>query len=317
MSLDPALPVHLILGDERLLVDRALSALVEAALGGPTSGFNYSSHLAGETPLAAMSTARTVPMMVRRQVVLIREFENANKELCEAVLEYLGSPSDSTLLILTGRKLPPSGGKINNLAKKIGAVSRYKTGSQKPVPFATDYARSQGCRLDNSGARMLVQLVGADLGVLRSEIDKLICYIGGKNSIRSEDVEAVCSVVAEARIWDLTDALIRRDTDKAMAATHRMLEEGQASHRLLSTVTWQFRQILELQDDLRNGRSPGGTWARAPSSKIQAAQRLLRKRPLSASRVMRSLADANQAFNRSRAGDRRVFEGLILELTAD
>ena len=101
-----------------------------------------------------------------------------------------------------------------------------------------------------------------------------------------------------------------------MAAAHRMLEEGQASHRLLSTVTWQFRQILELQDDLRNNRPPGGTWSRAPSSKIQAAQRLLKQRPLSASRTLRSLTDANQAFNRSRAGDRRVFEALILELTA-
>jgi len=316
MSLDPALPVHLILGDEELLVERSLSSLIESALGGPTSGFNYSSHLAGETPLGALSTARTVPMMVRRQVVLIREFENANKELCEAILEYLGSPSESTLLILTGRKQPPAGAKISKLVKKIGQSTRHRAGSLKPIPFAVDYARKHGCRLDQGAARLLVQLVGSSLGVLRAEIDKLICYIGGEGQIRAQDVEAICSVVAEARIWDLTDALIRRDTDKAMAAAHRMLEEGQASHRLLSTVTWQFRQILELQDDLRNNRPPGGSWSRAPSRKLQAAQQLLRKRPLSASRVLRSLTNANQAFNRSRAGDRRVFESLILELTA-
>jgi DNA polymerase-3 subunit delta len=316
MSLDPSRPVHLILGDERLLVEQALSELIAAALGGPTSGFNYSSHLAGESPLSALSTARTMPMMVRRQVVLIREVENASKDFCDAILEYLGSPSDSTLFILTGQKLPPAGGKINNLVKQIGVVSRFKAGSQKPVPFAVDYARGQGCRLDGSGARMLVALVGSDLAVLRAEIDKLVCYVGGEGSISSEDVEAICSVVAEGKIWDLTDALIRRDINMAMAAAHRMLEEGQASHRLISTVTWQFRQLLELQDDLRCGRPPGGTWARAPSSKIQAAQRLLQQRPLSASRIMRALADANQAFNRSRAGDRRVFEGLIMELAA-
>ena len=316
MSLDPNLPIHLILGDEQLLVEKALSELVKQALGGPTSGFNHSSYLAGDTPLTAMSTARTIPMMVRRQVVLIREFGNANKELCEAILEYLGSPSASTLLILTGRKLPPAGGKVNNRVKKIGKVSRFRAGSIKPIPFAVDYARKQGCRLEHGAARLLIQLVGSNLGVVRAEIEKLICYIGGEGSIKVEAVEAICSVVAEARIWDLTDALIRRDTDKAMAAAHRMLEDGQASHRLLSTVTWQFREILQLQDDLRSGRSPGGVWSRAPSSKLQAAQRLLKQRPLSASRVLRSLTDANQAFNRSRAGDRRVFEALILELTA-
>ena len=40
-------------------------------------------------------------------------------------------------------------------------------------------------------------------------------------------MEAVCSLVAEAAIWDLTDAVVRRDTDKALAVAHRMLDTGE------------------------------------------------------------------------------------------
>ena len=124
-----------------------------------------------------------------------------------------------------------------------------------------------------------------------------------------------CSLLAEAVIWDLTDAIASRDPDRALATAHRMLEGGARgeAHRLIGMVSWQLRRLLQLQDAMEHGGSvsynlPG--WKR---KKIEAA---LRSSPLDEAAIMARVARANQDMNSHRAGDRRVFEGLLLDLVS-
>ena len=320
-SPDVSLPVLLLTGDEVLLLQRAEDDIIKRALPEGRSGFNFSSHSAADGGEAALSDARTIPMMVRRRVVLLRDIDKATAPLLQKIMAYAESPSETSLLVLVGPKLPPaSGGKnhgsrLRNLVKKIGGVYKYSSRDVRPDAFIQEHVRRYQCTISGRAARLLPELVGADLGRLQGELDKLINYVGGPgNAISVEAVETVCSIVAEAVIWDLTDALLRQNVDRAMAATHRLLEDGQASHRLLSTVTWQFRQLLELQEALQRGGGLPGRWARTSSRKVREAQQLLKQRPLSPADILGALSDANRAFNRSRAGDRRVLEGLILRL---
>ena len=121
---------------------------------------------------------------------------------------------------------------------------------------------------------MLGELVGADLGQLELELGKAIAWVGGEGTIRGADVEQVCSVVSEAVIWDLTDAIIARDPDRGLSATLRMLDDAGSggAHRLLQTIAWQIRQLLELQESLRAGRdAPGSLEARAQAQARRGA----------------------------------------------
>jgi len=316
---DPSQPVLLLTGDEALLIQRAEDDVVQRALPEGRSGFNFSSHSAADGGTdAALNAARTVPMMSRRRVVVLRGLEKATTEIVEAIMAYLASPSSSTLLLLVSPKLPPGpGARLRNLVKKVGAVHKFSSRDVRPDAFIQEHVRASKCSIAPQAGRLLQEMVGTDLGRLQGELDKLINFVGGPGqTIDAEAVERVCSVVAEAVIWDLTDALLSRNVDRALAASHRMLEEGQASHRLLSTVTWQFRQLLELQEAMQRGRGLPGRWAKMPSRKLRDAQSLLQRRPLKPDVVLGALSEANHQFNRSRAGDRRVFEALILRLAA-
>ena len=51
-----------------------------------------------------------------------------------------------------------------------------------------------------------------------------------------------------------------------------------------------------------------------PPQKLRALQASVQKRPLPPAAVLEALATANQRMNSSRAGDRRVFEALVLRL---
>lgn len=322
-AIDISAPVILLLGDELLLRKRAEQDVIDRALPSGRNGFNHASFSCEDGGDAAMQCVRNVPMMTRRRVVVLRALERANNDLLGQLIDYVSHPADTALLLLIGSKLPPASGgtnmgvRLRNAIKKVGVIETCSSKNVRPEQFIQQYLQQLNCTMNRDAVHHLLTLVGGDLGRLSNELDKLVNFVGGAGKrITADAVEQVCSVVAEAVIWDLTDALLRRDADLALATTHRLLEEGQASHRLLSTVTWQMRQLLELQDAMRSGNGLPKSWARSPSRKVRAAQNLLREQPIEAHHILPALSRANQSFNRSRAGERRILEGLIMELTA-
>ncbi len=319
----PALaPIHLLVGDVGLLVREAEEQLISDAFEGRSPGFNMASFSAETGGWSAMDMAKTPPMMARRRVVVIREMEKASVELLDALMAYADKPVPTTLLVLVGEKLPAATGgvdrgrRLENKLKEGGGVKRFKSADQDPAGFAISRAAEAGCTLDRRAASLLVDRVGQDLGRLDAEVEKMAAFVGGKGAIGADVVEQVTSLVAEAVIWALTDAVLARDADHGLAALHRLLEDGEPSHRLLAMVSWQMRQLLELQDSMVHNAPEPASWARMPHAKKSAARQALQQRPLSPSRLLAALARTNREMNRSPAGDRRIFEGLIMELTA-
>ncbi|MCB9778371.1 MAG: DNA polymerase III subunit delta [Alphaproteobacteria bacterium] len=323
--MSPADPpaVALLIGDEPLRLREAVDQLVAQVLGeGAANGFNFASYQADEADVTGrlLDTARTVPMMARVRVVLLKDFDKASVDLQEALLEYAEKPCPSTVLVVTGRKLPEASGganrgvRLRNRVQKIGLYERFEAKSEDPHDFARDRAARLGVTLDPAAARLLVELSGRDLGRLDMELQKAAAWVGGAGTIDAAVVEATCSVVAEAEIWALTGALAAHDADAALAATHRLLEDGAAPHYLMAMLAWQFRQLLLLQDCLRQGRDPKTVGLRMQWQARKAAEQTLRRHPLSEERILARLARANHQLNRARAGDRRVFEGLVLDL---
>jgi DNA polymerase-3 subunit delta len=181
--------------------------------------------------------------------------------------------------------------------------------------YASQVARRLGCELESGAARLLVELVGEKPGRLESEVEKLVLFVGGSGSIRRRDVEAIATVAAEAVIWSLTDAIAARNAPEALVLTQRLLEEGSAPHQLLALISGRLRQLLVVQDCERTGAPLEGVkmkdWHR------DKLARLLRQQaPMPTARVLDQLARANREMNRSRAGDRRVLESLVLSLTS-
>ena len=317
--------LFIFIGDESFRVREAEEAAVTRALEGESPGFNLS-RFGADAADGALDQARTQPMLARRKVVVIRQMEKATVALLDALMDYAERPNPSTVLILCGAKLPgPVGGvdrgrRLFNRFKAGGVAQRFRSRDQKPAVFVEELCQELGAPMAYGCASLLVQMVGTDLGQLRNEVLKLVNYVGGRGAVERADIEAVCSLVAEAVVWELTDAIVQRDPDRGLCAAYRMLEVSgggsQATHRLLALITWQVRQLLKLQSSIRSGGELPSDWQRVPRRKLETARRMLRERPMDPARILSAISDANHQLNRSRAGSQRVFEGLVLQLTA-
>jgi len=107
--------------------------------------------------------------------------------------------------------------------------------------------KGEGGVISPEAVKLLASYAGDNLGVLASEIDKLILYCGGKR-IEEKDVREVVSYAREANVFTMVDALIEGRPAAAIPLLQQMLDEGAAAPYILFMITRQVRLLVEIKD---------------------------------------------------------------------
>src|SRR5690606_40719827 len=103
-------PFYLLVGEEQFLMRAAVATLRDATLAGGIEGLNYDQLDAGDVGVeAALSLAKTLPMMARKRFVLIRQLERWDGKApqqkgvsaLDRLADYANAPSESTVLVAT------------------------------------------------------------------------------------------------------------------------------------------------------------------------------------------------------------------------
>lgn len=322
-SLRTPAPVYQLVGSDPWLARAALELLRTSVLDAATRAFNDATFTAGEDRVnAVIEIAHTVPMMAARRLVVIKQLEDAPAPFLEALLTYVQAPVPSTTLVLMGERYPGAVGgmdrgvRLTNAIKKSGFVAKYEASAVDPVDFARMVCDGRKVTVEPAAVRRMVEYNGGELSLLASGLERCADFVGAGGTVTVAVVDDLCVSTVEAEVWGLTDAIVTRDRDRALATLHRLLEDGEAVHKLLASVAWQLRQVLALQDVIRRGLPERDANLRMPPQKARAIKESLAKRPLSPSAVLDELASVNRQINSSRAGDRRIFEAWITRLVA-
>ena len=320
-SLTAPLPIYVCLGDESVLVTEAVEAVRTAVLAGGIAAFNHASFVCGEEAALGFADAcRQVPVMAPRRLVELKVVSDANKALMELLLAYVQAPVDSTVLLVSGVKMPAAIGGTDwglrtlNQVKKTGMVCKLDAEAIDPGAFVRSRAKPWGVRVDNPAVQALLEMGGNDLDTLAANLELCCGYLGMGGELTAAVVHEVCASTAEADVWRLTDAIVNSDRNSALAELHRLLEGGEPAHRLMASVVWQLRQVLLVQDATRRKLPDRESGVRMPPFKLRAVKERLERAPVSPSGWLEAIGAAGRRMNSSRAGDRRVIEAFVLGL---
>src|SRR5262249_9277292 len=121
-------------GKERFLVDRAVDSLRAAMLTPATRDFNYDSVSAKDAPVARiLSCARTLPMMGKRRLVLVRDADELDADDLTALSPYVASASPETCLCFVAEKADQRL-KFFTLFKKHGLLLKLDPLAERQLP---------------------------------------------------------------------------------------------------------------------------------------------------------------------------------------
>ena len=168
----------------------------------------------------------------RRGVVVTAADEWTVKQR-DLVAAYLADPFPDTTVALVGESFSRKEALAKTVAR-VGSILHYDLPKKREyAAWVQEQARGMNLKLGVAEARHLLSVVGEDPLKLENELRKLAAYMGGGEAgeIHIDDIDAVVTPGLEAQIWDLTDAVGRRDAAQAFRKLEELLALGGTPRR--------------------------------------------------------------------------------------
>lgn len=292
---DPA-PVTLVLGDEELLAERAVSGVVAAARAVDPSVEVHD--LAGSKVTTGELTQLTSPSLFGdRSVVVIRSAQDLPKDVITEIVTYAKQPSDDTVLLL----VHPGGVKgkalVDGVKKAKAAVITINkvTKAGERLDFIRGEFKRAGRSVSGDAAQALLDAVGNDLRELAAACSQLMFDTEDK-TISAAAVARYHKGRAEVTGFNVADSAIEGRLAEALEQLRWAIGTGVAPVLLVSALAGGLRSLAKVGSAPRNLR--GGQLAShlgMPPWKVDRVKRQLNGwGPEGLSRAIQAVADADE-----------------------
>jgi len=125
-----------------------------------------------------------------------------------------------------------------------GSVERIERLAPVDVPgWISARGRIHAVKLDSEAVATLASAAGGDTERIEQELKKLGAYAGDA-IVTAADVRTLVNGAIEADVFELTQAVVRKDARTAVATLDRLLADGNAVQQILALLLWQFRVLL-------------------------------------------------------------------------
>ncbi|MBI1760563.1 MAG: DNA polymerase III subunit delta [Acidobacteria bacterium] len=212
-------PVYVLEGKEAYLREQAVNRLLEAAVDEGMRAFNFARISVSDGDLGkALALARQYPMISARRMVVVTDFEAVNDDRqLELLKDYLRAPGETTVLAFVSAGLDNRRAIATALRKTATVVNFDPLDEKESAPrWVLDYVKRNGCAMEMSDASYLIGTVGVELQRLTNELEKLICFVGGKGRIGKAEIDALVVHTREHSNFELTDALLDGRRERAL-----------------------------------------------------------------------------------------------------
>jgi len=311
-------PVSVIAGSERLLVDRAITALKKAALDGELGGFNSGQFQgAGLSASTLVNTARTLPMLARSRFIIVRNADAIPAAELDALCAYMRKPSPEACVVLVSEKLDGRS-KLAKLALELGCWYEAAPPRAAELPSLVQAeARGRGHALSFQAAQALVDALGTDLSAIDDALERLSLFVGEGKPIEQTDVERSVVHVQTDSVWALVDAVGARNAKQAIASAASLLGSQEPPLKILALLARQLRTLAKVRSALKSGlkEQEAAQKAGAPPFKARDLAQLARRfDEAQLHRAFKTLAEADLSLKGSKVPGPRLLERAILEL---
>ncbi|WP_338773198.1 DNA polymerase III subunit delta [Nocardia vulneris] len=228
-------PLHLVLGDEELLVERAIGTVTAQVreTAPDADAVPVDRMRAGDASTAELAELLSPSLFAEDRVIILESAAEAGKEAVSVITEAASDPPPGVVLVV----LHSGGGRAKALVpalQKAGAVQHdcaKLTKSAERVEFVRGEFRNAGVRVAGDVVQAMLESIGSDLRELAAACSQLVADTGGKIDVAA--VRQYYSGKAEVSGFDVAELAVAGDRSGAMEALRWANDRG-VPHVLLA-----------------------------------------------------------------------------------
>ncbi|WP_418002800.1 DNA polymerase III subunit delta [Mycobacterium sp. PDNC021] len=220
--------LHLVLGDEELLVERAVADVLRAArkLAG-NDNVPVDRLRAGDVSTSELAELLSPSLFAEERVVVLESAAEAGKDAVALIADAAADLPGGTMLVV----VHSGGGRAKALAdqlKKLGAqvhnCPKIKWPNER-VDFVKSEFRALKVKVSEEAVNALVDAVGADVRELAATCSQLVADTNGQVDVVA--VHRYHSRKAEVKGWDIADMAVVGDVSGAAEALRWAMLSGE------------------------------------------------------------------------------------------
>ena len=208
-----------VFGDERFLRQQAILCLREAVLGGGDADFSLTTFDGGNASFRDVHEVLSTVAMFGggKRLVVVEEADGFVSEYRSQLEDYVARPSRSGVLILDLDSLPGTTRLYKSIAAGGLLIDCGTPTEARLSKWLTQWAKQRHrVQLPQAAAEMLVELVGAELGLLDQELARLALMVGDDKKISAELVDHSVGSWRAKTTWEMLDAALDGNVCEAL-----------------------------------------------------------------------------------------------------
>jgi DNA polymerase-3 subunit delta len=273
----PVEPLHLILGGEELLVDRAVAAIVQAARAYAGTDDVPVDHLrAGDVSTNELAELLSPSLFADERVVVLEAADEAGKDAAALIDSAAADLPPGTVLVV----VHSGGGRAKALAAQLRERGAHihqcakiaKAGER--AAFVRAEFRALNIKADDETVGALLDAVGSDIRELASACSQLVADTGG--AVDAKAVRRYHSGKAEVTGFDIADKAVVGDIAGSTEALRWAMLRGVA-HVLIADALAEAVHTIARVRPLSGGAHRLAGELGMPPWRIEKAQKQARR----------------------------------------
>jgi DNA polymerase-3 subunit delta len=214
-------PIYWLEGDEPFFIDQVVHYAEHKILSESEASFNLSIFYGKDADWSSVVNAcMRYPMFADKQVVILKEAQQMRD--IEKLESYIDNPLVSTIFVVSFKEKKVDGrSKLAKTLKSKGEMLTTKKMYDSQLPeWVNQMVASHQLTITPKALHLLVDHIGNDLSRLQNEVEKLAVNLAGRKNITEDDIEKYIGVSKDFNVFELQDALGKRDLAKTIRIIH-------------------------------------------------------------------------------------------------
>ncbi|MCD8037858.1 MAG: DNA polymerase III subunit delta [Lachnospiraceae bacterium] len=245
--------VYLLYGEETYLVKQYRDNL-KRAIAPEDDAMNCSVYSGKDIDVNELADmAETMPFFADRRVIIVENSGFFKGAANERLVELIKNLPETSHLIFSEAEVDKRG-KLYKAVTANGYAALCEAQDEATLKrWVMSLLKKEDKRITADALNILLDKTGTSMENIRREVEKLVCYKYYDEGFTAQDVEEICTVQLQNRIFDMVEAVAAKDRRTALSLYYDLIALKEAPMKILALIARQFNMLLQVKEMRQKG----------------------------------------------------------------